>query len=93
MIWTMFEPTNPPVAPTPEAFLESWLATDSEMLFCVPAFVEAWATNPDSVDKLKTLRLIVCMISDTAWLIIVTNILADLRGSSYEQANRRSAHR
>lgn len=55
----MFKPSNPPVIPSPEAFLESWLATDSTMLFCVPAFVEAWAHDPNSVELLKKLRVII----------------------------------
>lgn len=40
MTWTMFKPTTPPVLPTPEAFLDSLIATRSEIVYCVPAFVE-----------------------------------------------------
>ena len=29
------------------------------MLFCVPAFVEAWAHDPNSVELLKKLRVII----------------------------------
>ena len=59
LVWTMFKPSHPPVVPSPEAFLESWTATDSEMLFCVPAFVETWAQDPANVEKIKTLRAII----------------------------------
>ena len=55
----VFKPSNPPVTPTPEAFLESILTTECDMLFCVPAFIEAWAKNKEDIEKLKALRLIV----------------------------------
>ena len=59
LVWTMFQPCSPPVVPTPEAFLDSFYSTKSEMLFCVPSFVEAWARDPEHIKKLGSLRAIV----------------------------------
>lgn len=36
----MFKPTTPPVVPTPEVFLDALVATRSEIVYCVPAFIE-----------------------------------------------------
>lgn len=36
----MFKPCTPPVVPTPEVFLDSVVATRSEMIYGVPAFIE-----------------------------------------------------
>ena len=41
MTWTMFKPSWPAVLPTPETFLDSLTATKSEIVYCVPAFIEA----------------------------------------------------
>lgn len=73
VIVAMFKPCNPPVVPTPEAFLDSIVCTRTEMLFCVPAFVEAWARSVSDVEKVKALRLIVSRIHHlhAIWLIIL----------------------
>ena len=36
----MFKPCTPPVVPTPDVFLDSVVATRSEMIYGVPAFIE-----------------------------------------------------
>ena len=36
----MFKPCTPPVVPTPEVYLDSVVATRSEMIYGVPAFIE-----------------------------------------------------
>ncbi|KAI8996302.1 acetyl-CoA synthetase-like protein [Trametes punicea] len=56
IVWTMFKPSTPPVVPTPEAFLDSVVSTRSEIVYCVPAFIEAWARDPANKDRVKTLR-------------------------------------
>ena len=38
--WSMFKPCTPPVLPTPEVFLDSVVATKTEIVYCVPAFIE-----------------------------------------------------
>ncbi len=82
MTWTMFKPSWPAVLPTPETFLDSLIATRSEIVYCVPAFIEvsarfvpqacrvvtrnpflqAWAQNPDNMEKIRTLRAMVRLI-------------------------------
>ncbi|KAI0681684.1 male sterility protein-domain-containing protein [Cerioporus squamosus] len=59
MTWTMFKPSWPAVLPTPETFLDSLIATRSEIVYCVPAFIEAWAQNPDNMAKIRTLRAMI----------------------------------
>lgn len=36
----MFKPSTPPVLPTPEVFLDSVVATRTEIVYCVPSFIE-----------------------------------------------------
>ena len=55
----MFKPNNPPIVPTPDAFMDSIVATRSEMIFCYPSYVEAWACDEDHLTKLKSLRMVV----------------------------------
>ncbi|KAI9058660.1 acetyl-CoA synthetase-like protein [Trametes sanguinea] len=55
----MFKPRTPPVVPTPEVYLDSLIATRSEIAYCVPSFVEAWARDPENKEKYKKLRAII----------------------------------
>ncbi|KAM5541012.1 hypothetical protein V8D89_005323 [Ganoderma adspersum] len=59
VVWTMFKPCTPPVVPTPEVFLDSVVATRSEMIYGVPAFIESWARNLDNMPRIKTLRAMI----------------------------------
>ncbi|KAI0350560.1 acetyl-CoA synthetase-like protein [Trametes cingulata] len=59
VVWTVFEPKTPPVVPTPEVFLDSLVATRSEIVYCVPAFIEAWAKDPANMERVKTLRAMI----------------------------------
>ncbi|OSD00720.1 acetyl-CoA synthetase-like protein [Trametes coccinea BRFM310] len=59
VVWTMFKPSTPPIVPTPEIFLESVVETRTEVVYCVPAFIEAWARDPANKDKIKTLRAMI----------------------------------
>ncbi|GJE93533.1 acetyl-CoA synthetase-like protein [Phanerochaete sordida] len=53
LIVTAFKPQVPAVAPTPELVLQGALNTESDVIFCVPSFVEAWAKSPEDVDSLR----------------------------------------
>ncbi|TFY82198.1 hypothetical protein EWM64_g1812 [Hericium alpestre] len=67
MTWTIscgivvacFKPASSPIVPTPENYLEGFLATKSNLLFCPPSFVEAWMQDPANIPALKTLKAIV----------------------------------
>ncbi|KAH7912516.1 hypothetical protein BJ138DRAFT_785575 [Hygrophoropsis aurantiaca] len=58
-IMACFKPSPSPAPPTPDMFLEAIVATDSKVVFCVPAFVEAWARFPDNIAILQTLKAII----------------------------------
>ncbi|KAI0758786.1 acetyl-CoA synthetase-like protein [Fomes fomentarius] len=59
VVWSMFKPSTPPVLPTPEVFLDSVVATRTEIVYCVPSFIEAWARNPDNMPRIKTLSAMI----------------------------------
>lgn len=49
-----------PVVPTTDNILEHSCITKCNVLMCIPAFLEQWATSPDVVNLLKTFDLVVC---------------------------------
>ncbi|OBZ74288.1 L-aminoadipate-semialdehyde dehydrogenase large subunit [Grifola frondosa] len=59
VVLTVFKPTTPPIFPAPDVFLDALVATRSEIAYCVPAFVEAWARSPGNLPAIKTLRAII----------------------------------
>ncbi|KAF8898448.1 acetyl-CoA synthetase-like protein [Infundibulicybe gibba] len=50
----VFEPKSPAQLPTPDNTFHGALTTDSDVVLCVPAIVEAWSHNQDHVDWLAT---------------------------------------
>ncbi|TFK32327.1 acetyl-CoA synthetase-like protein [Crucibulum laeve] len=58
-IMACFKPSSPPVFPTPEIFLKSLIETECQLVFCVPAFVEAWASTPENLPILQALKAII----------------------------------
>ncbi|KAJ7117148.1 hypothetical protein C8R44DRAFT_792013, partial [Mycena epipterygia] len=54
MIMSLFPPTTHAVIATPERVLASALATKSTTIVCAPMFLENWAQDPYSVEKLRT---------------------------------------
>ncbi|THG97884.1 hypothetical protein EW026_g4198 [Hermanssonia centrifuga] len=55
-VMATFEPSTPPTFPTAENVFHGAKDTHSDMVCCVPAFVEQWATEPAKVEHLKTLK-------------------------------------
>ncbi|KAJ7642621.1 hypothetical protein DFH06DRAFT_1214012 [Mycena polygramma] len=53
-ICSNFPPTLNAVMATPERLLASVLATKSTVLMCPPMFLEHWAQDPSSIEKLRT---------------------------------------
>ncbi|KAF8990609.1 hypothetical protein BDQ17DRAFT_1433645 [Cyathus striatus] len=48
-VLSAFEPRSPAVVPTPDGLFKAAVATNSDIIFCVPSFIEAWSRNPDYV--------------------------------------------
>ncbi|KAK0220052.1 hypothetical protein IW262DRAFT_1554790 [Armillaria fumosa] len=48
-----FTPRAPPIIPTPNSIMQSARKTDSDYIYCVPAFAEAWARNDEYVTWLS----------------------------------------
>ncbi|KAJ7103042.1 hypothetical protein B0H15DRAFT_810726 [Mycena belliarum] len=56
---SLLPPTSPPTVPTPERVFTGALATNSTLMFCVPAFLESWAREPDRLTALKNFRTVI----------------------------------
>ncbi|KAF7348965.1 NRPS-like enzyme [Mycena venus] len=54
MVMSLFPPTTNTVITTPERVLSSALSTKSTTIVCPPIFLEHWAHDPASVEKLRT---------------------------------------
>ncbi|KAF7349900.1 Acetyl-CoA synthetase-like protein [Mycena venus] len=54
MVISLFPPTTNAVIATPERALASALSTKSTTIMCPPIFLERWAHDPASVEKLRT---------------------------------------
>ncbi|KAK0447907.1 uncharacterized protein EV420DRAFT_1713021 [Desarmillaria tabescens] len=50
----VFEPKSPAILPTPDKLFASAKATSSDLIFCVPSFVEAWSRCPEYVEWLAS---------------------------------------
>ncbi|KAJ7185924.1 hypothetical protein C8R46DRAFT_388493 [Mycena filopes] len=54
LVLSGFEPKSPPTIPTPENLFRAAKATDSDIIFCVPSFIEAWSREPEYIKWLST---------------------------------------
>ncbi|KIJ41947.1 hypothetical protein M422DRAFT_229444 [Sphaerobolus stellatus SS14] len=53
-VMAAFEPKSPAVVPTADGLFKAAAATNSGLIFCVPAIIEAWSRNPIYVKWLAT---------------------------------------
>ncbi|KAJ7655842.1 hypothetical protein DFH06DRAFT_992336 [Mycena polygramma] len=53
-VLSAFEPASPPTIPTPENLFHAAKATNTDVVFCVPSFIEAWSREPEYVKWLAT---------------------------------------
>ncbi|CAL1699315.1 unnamed protein product [Somion occarium] len=53
---TAFRPQSPAIGPTPELVIKGAIDTKSDVIFCVPSFIEAWAKNPEHVRHLQQIQ-------------------------------------
>ncbi|KZT01334.1 acetyl-CoA synthetase-like protein [Laetiporus sulphureus 93-53] len=54
LVLSVFEPKSPTPIPTPDLVLLNAKATRSDLVFCVPAFIEAWSRSPEYVTWLAS---------------------------------------
>ncbi|KAJ7233038.1 hypothetical protein C8J57DRAFT_1090832 [Mycena rebaudengoi] len=54
LVYSAFEPRASPTVPSPENLFRSAKATLSDIILCVPSFLEAWAREPEYVEWLAT---------------------------------------
>ncbi|KAJ7816733.1 Alpha/Beta hydrolase protein [Mycena olivaceomarginata] len=54
MVLALFAPTTNAVIATPERLLQSALATKCTTMLCPPMFLEHWAKDPSSIEKLRS---------------------------------------
>lgn len=54
LIVSAFEPKTPAPMPTPDGLFKAAKATDSDVIFCVPSIIEAWAQRPEYVKWLAS---------------------------------------
>ncbi|KAJ6629893.1 hypothetical protein B0H10DRAFT_1775629 [Mycena sp. CBHHK59/15] len=54
LVISAFEPKSPPIIPTPDGLFLAAKATSSDIIFCVPSFIEAWSREPEYVKWLAT---------------------------------------
>ncbi|KAJ7667223.1 hypothetical protein B0H17DRAFT_990381 [Mycena rosella] len=56
---SVFPPAFPPVVPTPDRVFDGAVATQSTLMFCVPAFLESWAHDPARLASLKQFKTVI----------------------------------
>ncbi|KAL5513471.1 hypothetical protein ACEPAH_3870 [Sanghuangporus vaninii] len=56
LVITGFDPHMPSVLPNPDTIIESSIASKSDIIFCVPSFIEAWSRNPQHVSSLGNIH-------------------------------------
>ncbi|KAF9012818.1 acetyl-CoA synthetase-like protein [Hymenopellis radicata] len=54
LVLGVFEPRSPAIFPTPENLFEAAKLTETDVVFCVPSFIEAWSRRKECVDWLST---------------------------------------
>ncbi|KAJ7842962.1 hypothetical protein B0H14DRAFT_2779739 [Mycena olivaceomarginata] len=54
LVLSTFEPKTIPTIPTPRSVIEAGMATSTDVMFCVPSFIEAWSREPEYVKWLAT---------------------------------------
>lgn len=56
---TTFKPQSPARVPAPDIMIDAVRITKSEVLLCVPSFVEEWSKSPESVAVLQQTKGVV----------------------------------
>ncbi|KLO13762.1 acetyl-CoA synthetase-like protein [Schizopora paradoxa] len=55
LIVATFKPQCPTIVPTPETVMKGAIDTKSDIIYCVPSFVEQWSRDPQCVSHLQTI--------------------------------------
>lgn len=64
---TAFKPQSPAVAPTPDLVVKGAVDTGSDVIFCVPSFVEVWYHQPFRSPVPISQYVVVFSFSIKAW--------------------------
>ncbi|KAF5370381.1 hypothetical protein D9758_006891 [Tetrapyrgos nigripes] len=59
MVIAVFEPQSPPILPTPEIMIQKIREDGCTIAPAVPTFLETWATDPEAVKLLASLRAVI----------------------------------
>ncbi|KAF8908295.1 acetyl-CoA synthetase-like protein [Mucidula mucida] len=54
LVLGVFEPRSPAIFPTPENLFEAAKLTETDVVFCVPSFIEAWSKREECVNWLSS---------------------------------------
>lgn len=60
LVLSGFEPKSPPTIPTPDNLFNAAKATQSDIILCVPSFIEAWVNRPEYIKWLATRSGVLC---------------------------------
>ncbi|KLO12645.1 acetyl-CoA synthetase-like protein [Schizopora paradoxa] len=55
LVLSSFRPQTPAMQPTPETVMRGAIHTKSDIIFCVPTFIETWSRQPECVRHLKSI--------------------------------------
>ncbi|KAI0677488.1 acetyl-CoA synthetase-like protein [Trametes maxima] len=56
LVLSAFKPSSPPTFPTPENVFQGAVATSSDYIQTVPAFVEEWSRDPQKIPQLRAMK-------------------------------------
>ncbi|KAJ3846639.1 acetyl-CoA synthetase-like protein [Lentinula lateritia] len=56
LIMAAFKPQQPAIQPSPDTVIAGSIATKSDILFCVPAFIEYWYRKPEYVVHMRSIH-------------------------------------
>ncbi|KAI0050783.1 acetyl-CoA synthetase-like protein [Auriscalpium vulgare] len=59
LILAVFQPSSPPILPTPDRYLKEAVYTKSSYTWSVPSIIEEWSRDPTSVTTLKSFRALI----------------------------------
>ncbi|KXN87847.1 L-aminoadipate-semialdehyde dehydrogenase large subunit, partial [Leucoagaricus sp. SymC.cos] len=58
-VMACFRPASPPILPILDIFLREIVVTKSQIVYCVPLFIETWAHSPENIPILRNLSALI----------------------------------
>ncbi|KAI0058355.1 acetyl-CoA synthetase-like protein [Artomyces pyxidatus] len=59
MILSVFEPSSPPIIPTPARYLDDLLTTKASVIYCVPSLIEAWFKDQANIPLMTAFKAVI----------------------------------